>query len=97
MGAEQIVALMTAVGGVIIGVAGTLRKRQDVSIDEMQRRIGSLETRVGSLEQELEDERADNKGLRRQLVEFERRVYRLRSVLAQHGISDPTEEDVTHE
>lgn len=76
-----IAALAAAVATIILA----LRKRQDVDVDELIKRVTSLESRVEELESDLTTTRAS-------LVAADRNTFVLRRTLAQHGIPDPTAE-----
>jgi hypothetical protein len=82
VGADTFTALGGLAGAVAVIVVA-FRKRRDVDVIEMGRRIESLEDRVELLEGELETTRVE-------LVAAESHRFVLRRTLAQHGINDPT-------
>lgn len=71
-------------------LAVAFRKRRDVDVVEMQKRITDLTTRVETLEAERVEDRAEMQTLRDTLVERDRVVFILRSTLARNGLADPT-------
>jgi len=76
-------ALTAAVASAVAVIITALRKRRDVDVVEMQLRINSLDKRVKKLESELDVTREE-------LVAEEATTFRLRRVLAQNGLADPT-------
>lgn len=77
------VVLGGGVTGALAIIIVAFRKRRDVDIVEMAKRITALETRVGDLETELHDTRVT-------LVDRDRKLFLIRRTLAQNGIPDPT-------
>lgn len=73
----------SAIASSVAIVVTALRKRRDVNYAEMQQRIDGLVERVEHLEGALDSTQAE-------LVVAERDRFKLRRVLAQHGIADPT-------
>lgn len=71
-------------------LAVAFRKRRDVDVVEMGKRITDLTARVETLEAEREEDRAEMQTLRDTLVQSERIVFLLRSTLARNGLADPT-------
>lgn len=67
-----------------------LRKRRDVDVEDMQKRLTELTERVELLESEAVEGRAELSKARDTLVTRDRQVFLLRSSLARHGHPDPT-------
>lgn len=84
MGAS-LAAVVAACASAVAVIITATRKRRDVDIEDMQRRIVSLTDRVEAIEAELDSTRSD-------LVDAEHDRFILRRTLAQHGIPDPTME-----
>lgn len=86
-GARQVLGdsaplLVLALGALAI-LTVAFRRRRDVDVKEMDKRIVALEARVETLETDLTEARDS-------LVERDRIVFLLRSTLARRGIPDPT-------
>lgn len=82
-------AALTITGALAVIIVA-LRRRRDVDVVEMGKRIGTLEARVATLETEREEDREELAKVRALLVERDRQVFVLRSTLAKHGHPDPT-------
>lgn len=76
-------ALVAAVASAVAVVVTALRKRRDVDVDELLRRIADLTSRVERLESDLDTARDE-------LVHTEHHNFVLRRTLAANGIADPT-------
>ena len=81
--ADSGVVLGGSMASAIAIIVVAFRKRRDVDIVEMAKRINDLETRVGGLEKELHTTRET-------LVDRDRKLFLIRRTLAQNGIADPT-------
>lgn len=78
----------SVMGGLAVIILA-LRRRRDVGYTEMQKRITTLEDRVGTLEEQHEEDRAQLEECRDTQVQKDRAVFIYRSTLAQNGIPDP--------
>lgn len=78
--------------GALAVIIVALRRRRDVDVVEMGKRIVALENRVETLEEERAEDRAELAEVRETLVARDRQVFILRSTLARHGHPDPTAE-----
>lgn len=75
------VALLGGVASAVAVIATSFRRRQDVDLDELQKRVTDLTARLADAEEQIGH-------LRAQLVAAESRVFQLSRVLAANGI-DP--------
>lgn len=78
-------AVVAACASAVAVIITALRKRRDVDIEDLQKRVTNLTQRLDLIEEELDSTRSD-------LVEAEHDRFVLRRTLAQHGIPDPTME-----
>lgn len=81
----SLAAVVAAIASAIAVIITALRKRRDVDIAELQKRIVNLAERVKHLEESLDD-------TRKELVAAEWDRFVLRRTLATNGIPDPTVE-----
>lgn len=81
----NVAAVVAAIASAIAVIITALRKRRDVDIEDLKKRIINLVSRVEALENDLETTRAD-------LVDAEHDRFILRRTLAANGIADPTME-----
>lgn len=84
MDVETLLALIGGMGGAISVIVTSLRKRQDISVEEMQSRIISLERDNKSLHEE--NEKMQSTSLAQAQL-----IYQLRLTLINAGIPDPME------
>lgn len=86
MPSTDAVALIGGVASAVALLSTTVRKRQDLDVDEMRQRTGDLSTRLADAEKEIGS-------LRAALVKCEQAAFALRRLLAAHGIQEPSEDD----
>jgi hypothetical protein len=87
---ETLIALIGALGGLIAIVVTSLRKREDTELEELRRDNKRLKTRVTELE--VERDAAHDRAEVHKLANVTARsqLHRVRLVLADNGIDDPT-------
>lgn len=78
-------AAIAAVASAVAIIITALRKRRDVDVADLQKRVVDLASRVEFLERTLDSTRDE-------LIEAEHDRFILRRTLAAHGILDPTAE-----
>ena len=107
MDSATIVAIIAAIGSTGALLITSLRKRQDTTVEELKLRNVTEENEHRQTKEALEvvkgernAEQRTSGDLRRQLrleqnynVLKDRIIFKLRRVLAQNGLSDPTEND----
>lgn len=79
----NVVAFLSGLTALVSIAITSLRKRKDVSVEEMEKRINDLETSAADREDDLAMAQTA-------ALAASRDVFLLRQVLAQRGIPDPT-------
>jgi hypothetical protein len=80
----DLVALLGAGASAIALLMTTLRKRQDLDVSELKTRATEQATRLDEAEKEVS-------ALRAALIQCEEVVFKLRRILAKHGIREADE------
>lgn len=89
---ELTATMISAIAAAVSVIIVHLRKRQDVSVAEMQERIQRLEERSEALMERIGHYENENGNLRAELIIATRRIFILERTLARHGIPDPESE-----
>lgn len=94
---ETIIALIAAIGSTVGLIITSLRKRQDTSVDELERKNRRLEAEKDELQADLDAERERHRATRAELateqdhgVRNRATIATLRRVIADGGLADPT-------